>query len=416
MVEKKPALFRILLASIVGLLLVAVAFGSGYIAAAVRTRPFAAPALVPLLEDAISGNSSNDNAADVDKSLSLFVEAQGLVEQDFYGALPSANERIYGAIRGLLETLNDPYTVFVEPVPRQFEQDDLRGSYGGVGIGLSRNEQGQVVLSPFRDSPAARAGIIEGDILLEVDGVAITSEMDVSQDVAALIRGEVGTQVTLFIQHNDEILTFQITRQVIEVPSVTWRMLENAPTLGYVQITSFTDRTADELRQGLLDLQSNDLTGLILDLRNNGGGLLQSSIDVADQFLDDGVVLYEMRRGQDEMHYLADAGGLALDMPLVVLVNHATASASEIVAGAIQDRARGVLIGEPTFGKGSVQLIFDLSDGSSLHVTAARWYTPDHHQLDGVGLTPNMAVILDQSIETDNQIQAAIDYLQSGNK
>jgi carboxyl-terminal processing protease len=270
------------------------------------------------------------------------------------------------------------------------------------------------VLSPFRDSPAAEAGITEGDILIEVDGVAITSEMDVSQDITARVRGEVGTQVTLVVQRGDEVLTFRVTRQVIKTPSVTWRVLEGAPTLGYVQITSFTDRTPDELRQGLLELQSNDLKGLVLDLRNNGGGLLQSSIDVADQFLDGGVVLYEMRRGQDEIHYLANAGGPALNIPLVVLVNHATASASEIVAGAIQDRERGVLLGEPTFGKGSVQLIFDLRDGSSLHVTAARWYTPDHHQLDGVGLTPDVAVTLDQSTEADTQVRAAIDYLQSG--
>jgi carboxyl-terminal processing protease len=411
-VEKKLVLSRILLAVFVGLLLVAIAFGSGYIAAAMRSRPFTGPALVPLLEDALSGNGSQN--ASVDNDLSLFVEAQRLVEQDFYGSLPSPRDRVYGAIRGLLETLNDPYTVFVEPVPRQFEQDDLRGSYGGLGMGLSRNEQGQIVLSPFRDSPAAEAGITEGDILIEVDGVAITSEMDVSQDITARVRGEVGTQVTLVVQRGDEVLTFRVTRQVIKTPSVTWRVLEGAPTLGYVQITSFTDRTPDELRQGLLELQSNDLKGLVLDLRNNGGGLLQSSIDVADQFLDGGVVLYEMRRGQDEIHYLANAGGPALNIPLVVLVNHATASASEIVAGAIQDRERGVLLGEPTFGKGSVQLIFDLRDGSSLHVTAARWYTPDHHQLDGVGLTPDVAVTLDQSTEADTQVRAAIDYLQSG--
>lgn len=379
-------------AILVGLFLVSLAFGSGFTVALVQARQL-----------------DNTNTPLVSSgSLGLFQEAWDLVARDFYGPLPQNRERVYGAARGLLSTLDDPYTVLIEPIPRQFEQDDLRGSYGGVGMGLSRNADGEVILSPFRDSPSAQAGILEGDVLVAVDGWRITPEMDLSQDIVARIRGEVGTAVTLTIQRGAEALSFTITRQVIEIPSVAWRLLEQAPTLGYIRIFSFTDRTAGELREGLDELYAGGAEGLILDLRDNGGGLLQTAIDVTDQFLDEGVVLYERRRGREEQSYLSSAGGYALEIPLVVLVNGGTASASEIVAGAIQDRERGLLIGETTFGKGSVQLIFGLSDGSSLHVTAARWYTPNRHQLDGVGLTPDLVVAADPDSDLDVQLERAI--------
>jgi carboxyl-terminal processing protease len=407
-VSRRLPFFRAVLAVLTGLLLVTLAFGSGFVAASFQSRQ--------LQEDTSPPSGS----------LSLFREAWDLVEEDFYGPLPPNSERIYGALRGLLSTLDDPYTVLVEPIPHQFEQDDLRGSYGGVGVALSRNANGEVVLSPFRNSPAAEAGILEGDVLLAVDGLPIMPEMDISLDIAARIRGKVGSDVTLTIRRgSEETPTFTIVRQVIETPSVTWRVLEQPPPtsevpagatiLGYIHISSFTDRTTDELREGLDELLvASDAQALILDLRDNGGGLLQAAVDVADQFLDGGVVLHERRKGQEEKSYMADQGGRALDIPLVVLVNHGTASASEIVAGAIQDRERGVLIGETTFGKGSVQLIFDLRDGSSLHVTAARWYTPDRHQLDGVGLIPNLIVEAGPDDGMDVQLERAATLLRSG--
>jgi len=399
-VNKRVPFFRVVLAFLTGLFLVSLAFGSGFVVASFQPRQPQSKA---------SENTLLDSGP-----LSIFQEAWDLIEKDFFGALPTNRERVYGAIRGLLGVVNDPYTVFVEPIPRRFEQDDLRGSYGGIGVALNRAASGQVVLSPYRDSAAAQAGVLEGDVLLAVDDVPITAEMDVTQDVAARLRGKVGTTVTLVIHRGAETLTFKITRQVIEIPSVTWRVLDQAPNLGYVQVSSFTDRTSVELEEALDELLTSDVQGLVLDLRNNGGGLLQAAIDVTDQFVDGGVILYERRRGQDEKSYIANAGGLALQVPLVVLVNHGTASASEIVAGAIQDRERGPLVGEPTFGKGSVQLIFDLSDGSSLHVTAARWYTPNRHQLDGVGLTPNLVVAADSQSDSDVQLERAIAFLQSG--
>jgi carboxyl-terminal processing protease len=384
------------------MLLVGLAFSSGFVVAALQ------PAQTEVkVDDRLSTSQASGSALDV------FWEAWDLVVTDFFGPLPENRERVYGAVRGLLETLNDPYTVLVEPIPRQFEQDDLRGSYGGVGMTLERNADGQVILTPFRESPAAEAGILEGDVLVAVDGVSITPEMDISQDIIARIRGEVGTDVALTIQRDDEQVIVLITRQVIETPSVVWRILGEAKTLGYIQISSFTDRTPGELQNVVVELMEDGVLGLILDLRNNGGGLLQSSIDVIDEFLSEGVVLYETRRGEPERTYTANQGGRALDVPLTVLVNGGTASASEIVAGAIQDHERGMLIGEPTFGKGSVQLIFDLGDGSSLHVTAARWYTPNRHLLDGVGLTPDLVIADDPESEEDEQLNSAIEILES---
>ena len=410
--NRKP-LINAIMAVLTGLLLVTLAFGAGFVVAS-----FTSCASSPLrvFKNPLAGAPAS--AQDV------FHESWNLVRDEFYGTLPSDQVRIYGAIRGLLSTLDDPYTVFVEPIPHRFEQDSLRGSYGGVGMSLARNDGGAIVLTPFRDSPAEAVGIREGDVLLAVGGVSVTPEMDLTNDVVAMIRGEVGTEVTLTVARGTEQLDFTLTRQVIQLPSVTWRVLEEAGAgdpLGYLQVSSFTDRTADELQKGLDELFAAGIEGLIVDLRGNGGGLLQSAIDVTDQFLADGPILYERRRGsttlttggQEEKTYSASAAGQALEIPLAVLVDGGTASASEIVAGALQDRERATLIGEVTFGKGSVQLIFDLSDGSSLHVTVARWYTPDRHQLDGVGLQPDLVVSDDPETDVDDPLQAAIEFLQS---
>ncbi len=323
----------------------------------------------------------------------------------------------YGAIRGVLTTLDDPYTTFVEPKPRQLEKDDLRGSFGGIGAWVSKREDGAIVLKPMEDKPAQRAGVLEGDIVIKVDDQEITPDMSL-EDVILLIRGPVGSVVTLTISRtgHPEPLVFEITREKVETPTVTWRLLDEGQGLGYVSISLFTERTDKELEAALKDLKAQGATRLILDLRNNSGGLLQTAIDVASQFLPDGIVLYEQRRDQQEESYPVRRGGKATDIPLVVLVNAGTASASEIVAGAIQDLGRGVLVGESTFGKGSVQLVYDLSDQSSLHVTVAHWFTPNRHQITGNGLTPDIVVQLteeDRAQGKDPQLDRAIAYFNN---
>ncbi len=345
----------------------------------------------------------------------VFWEAWRLVEENFYGELPSPQTITYAAVRGALSALNDPYTIFVEPQPRQIEKDDLHGSFGGIGAWLAQAEDGSVVLTPMHDSPAMRAGVQEGDVLVQVDDTPLTPAMSL-QDVQVLIRGPVGSQVRLTIRRQGvaELVELTITREEIVTPSVTWQMIEDQAGMGYIRIMRFTERTPQELQEALTELKGQGMTRLILDLRDNGGGLLTEAIQVTGQFIDGGVVLYERRRNAPEKAYEAQGEGMARDVPLTVLVNGGTASAAEIVAGALQDYQRGPLIGERTFGKGSVQFIYDLSDGSSLHVTSAQWFTPNRHQINGQGLSPDIEVPLtneNREQGRDPQMEQAIAYL-----
>ena len=344
--------------------------------------------------------------------LDVFWEAWDRLEQYFYGQLPSPRERTYGAIRGALALLDDPYTVFVDPQLREPERDRLRGAFGGIGVTVWRDAAGHVVLSPHADSPAARAGVREGDVLLAVDGEAITDETT-WDGVKALLHGEVGTPVTLTISRPPTpSFTLTITREEIQVPSVTWRVLDGAPGVGYVRVESFTERTGEEIVTALQELQAASVSSLVLDLRDNAGGLVEPAVATASQFLRAGAVLIELGRDEQERSRPVQRDGIATDVPLAVLVNGGTASAAEIVAGALQDHARAPLIGERTFGKGAVQLIYDLSDGSSLHVTSAIWLTPNRHPINGQGLTPDIAVPRGDGPQ-DVQLDRAITYLQS---
>ena len=220
-----------------------------------------------------------------------------------------------------------------------------------------------------------------------------------ADDVVNLIRGPIGEPVDLQVGREDvaDTLTFSVVRERIETPSVEWRALEQNPQIGYIAIRQFTERTAEELDRALKDLEQQNVQQLVVDLRHNSGGLLQSAIDVTSRFLNDGVVLYERKNdGTEETYRVADAKR-SPNWPMAILVDGATASASEILAGALQDRSRGELVGEKTYGKGSVQLVYDLSDGSSIHVTVARWLTPNGHEINGVGLVPDVAVAHDDN-------------------
>lgn len=351
---------------------------------------------------------------------SLFWEAWGLVENNFLGDLPTRKELAYGAIRGSLALLDDPYTIFVEPVAREEERQFLQGTFGGIGANLSRPEEGgAIVLDPIPGNPAAAAGILFGDVLVAVDGVAITPEMTV-QSVAEMIRGEKGTAVILTVIHpdEDERVEIEIERGDILIPSVAYRLLEDgAGTIGYIQLTRFSGESNNEVAEAIADLQEKGAESLILDLRGNGGGLLDAAIDIADNFLDEGVIMYQQTKGEAEQVYEATAETLAGDMPLLVLIDGGTASAAEILAGAIQDRERGPLVGSGrSFGKGAVQLVFDLSDGSSVHITSSRWYTPNRSPIDQEGLQPDTLVEVTQA-DIDNGrdaiLNAAIEQLRS---
>jgi carboxyl-terminal processing protease len=360
----------------------------------------------------------------------VFWEAWHLVEGRFFGDLPDMQHVTWGAVRGALATLEDPHTTFLEPQPRQREKEDLSGRFGGIGAYVSQHEDGSIVLDPMPDLPAEQAGIQQGDVVLQVDETELNPEMTVDE-VVALLRGEIGTFVRLTLRREGQIepIVIEIRRQEIPSPSVEWRMLEEAggtdpdqvggqrSGIGYIRIMLFSGRTDAELEEALEALKNEGMTELILDLRGNGGGLLDAAIDVASEFVADGVVAYQVERDQSDEAFTARRGGSYTQGPLVVLVDGGTASASEIVAGALQDRGRAVLIGQKTFGKGSVQSVHDLSDGSSVHITYAKWLTPNRRRIDGEGLAADLEVIPtdeDRSEGRDPQLERALEYLRNG--
>ena len=361
-----------------------------------------------------------NGVAKAQDSMDIYWEAWGLVNEHFIGELPNEQMQTYGAIRGALNTLDDPYTIFVEPVARDLEKERLQGSFGGIGAYISRPEDGgEVFLEPIPGNPAEAAGILSGDVLLAVDGTAVTPEMTVT-DIVDMIKGEKGTSVTLTVRHSEaaEPVDIEIMRSDILIPSVTYRLLEEDDAIGYIRLSRFSGESGKEVAAAVEGLLVQGAEQLILDMRSNPGGLLDAAVDVSDHFLDRGPVLIQESQDEGERVFNATNGTLALDVPLVVLVDSGTASAAEIVAGALQDRERATLIGDgKTFGKGSVQLVFDLSDGSSVHVTSARWFTPDHNQIDGQGLEPDFLVeVTQEAIDNgrDEVLSRAIEYLQNG--
>lgn len=346
----------------------------------------------------------------------LLDEVQRLLDQNYLRNQPDYISRQYGAIRGLLNALEDRNTFFIEPPVAQSESDVLAGTYGGIGVNLQRSSANEFVLYPFPDGPAIQAGIEDGDILLRVNEQMLTGA-EQQDAVDQLLRGEVkdnnGVDLLILRPSTGEELSLFVRFDVINVPSVLWRTLSQDSRIGYIQVLRFTNRTPSELDSAIAELTSEDIAAVVLDLRNNGGGLLQESIQVAGRFLDAGVVLHEVTRAGERTYEVDDIDVPVVlgDLPLVVLVNAGTASAAELVAGAIQDQNRGVLIGQGTYGKGTIQQIFTLSDQSSIHVTSAEWFTPNRSALDGVGLQPDIPMIPDAN-GRDVEIDEAIRFLQ----
>ncbi len=346
-------------------------------------------------------------------SYPLLTEVQNLLNSHFLRPQPEQKQLEYGAIRGMLNTLNDKYTFLVDPPVAHSESDVLAGKYGGIGVQVKRDETGNFALYPFPDSPAAHAGVQDGDILLKINNkdLPLTTQQDA---VDQMLRGEVKNDngVAIRVKRGAQEMDFSIVFAEIDIPSVVWRVLAEDSSYGYVQIMRFTNRTPDELKQAITALKAKNVKALVLDLRDNPGGLLQESIQVAGQFLNGGVVVYEHSRDSDNEND-APNGGLATDLPVVALVNKDTASAAELVAGALKDRKRAVIIGQQTYGKGTVQLLFTLSDQSSLHVTTAEWLSPNKIPLDGKGITPDIPMIPDQN-GRDVELGEAVHYLQTG--
>jgi carboxyl-terminal processing protease len=343
--------------------------------------------------------------------MSQFWQVWSLLDRDFYGAQPDAQVRTRGAIAGMVQSFGDPYTFWVEPQTRELERDDLAGRFGGIGATVEQTAAG-FVLYPLVDQPAAQAGVLDGDRLIGVDGQPITPTMDVNA-VVALIRGPVGTAVTITVNRGEpgagdgEALSFTIARAEIRTPSVEWRLLKDDPAtadIGYLRQTLFSERSAAEMEEGIAALRAAGATRFIWDLRGNPGGLLDAAVSQADMWLEQGLIVREEKAGGITNSFEATPGDLTDGAPLLVLVDGASASASEIVAGALQQHGRARLVGAQTFGKGSVQLIHELGDQSSLHVTNGQWLTPSGQQISGQGLAPDVPVA-----EGDDALAAAID-------
>lgn len=283
----------------------------------------------------------------------------------------------YGMAHGMVSAYGDPYTRFVEPQQHEIESNNLAGSYGGIGASLRFDEENYVTLYPFPDSPAAEAGIMDGDRLIGVDDVSLTPENSI-EEVLSLVRGPEGQKVTIMIARPPDYQTFEFTikRANIPLPSVTWYLAPDEPRLGVIQINLIAATTPEEIQNAVSALTEQGAEKFALDLRNNGGGLLNEGVEIARLFLSSGIVIQEQSRGKRLENYPVKRPGALADLPLIVLVNENTASAAEIIAGAIQAHARAPLLGTTTFGKDTVQLVFDLQDGSSMHITSANWWIP----------------------------------------
>lgn len=354
--------------------------------------------------------------ADLDQAFGIFWEAWKLVQQEYYGEIPSPQTIAYGAIRGALQTLGDPYTSFIEPKIARILQEDASGQFEGIGALVRMNRDNKLeIVRTFEGSPAQRAGLRAGDMVIKVNGQSIVGYS--IYEAIALIRGPAGTSVTLTVERPGEREPFEVTvtRARITIPVVEARMLPQG--VAYIQLFDFSAQATRQLQEQLKALLAQNPRGLILDLRDNPGGFLDQAIQVADLFLDEGVVAYERTRDGEERVFRSKSGDPGEKIPVVVLVNAGSASASEIVAGALQDRGRARLVGERTFGKGSVQLSHTLSDGSELRVTIARWFTPKNRAIHGQGLNPDIEVRVDPNQPAgggDLQLEKAVEVLLQG--
>ncbi len=352
-------------------------------------------------------------AADRETMLAAFWEAWDIVHQNYVDQPLDDKKLMQGAIRGMMEAVGDPYTAYTTPEEAELLNTSLSGELQGIGAQVEQAGDMLRIVSPMPGSPAEAAGVLPDDLVVAVDDEPLAG---LSQTEMVLrVRGPAGSTVKLTIQRagQREFLEFSIVRARITIPSVESKMLDG--NVGYLKINDFGQNTSGEFRQQLRALLDQRPVGLVLDLRNNPGGYLNTAVDIASQFIGDGVVLREQFGDGSEDTYQARPGGLARDIPLVVLINKGSASASEIVAGAIQDRGRGTLVGEISFGKGSVQRPQALSNNQGeVRVTIARWLTPNGRQINKVGIEPDVVVELtpeDREAKRDPQLDKAVELL-----
>ncbi|GAB4388896.1 MAG: S41 family peptidase [Thermodesulfovibrionales bacterium] len=324
------------------------------------------------------------------ENLRVFTEVLSVVQRNYVEEVDS-KDLVYDAIKGMLRDL-DPHSAFMPPQAFKEMQIDTKGEFGGLGIQISIKEGVLTVIAPIEDTPAWQAGIKAGDMIMKIDGEA-TKSMTL-QDAVNKMRGPKGTPVTISVAREGwtELKDFTIVRDIIKIKSVKGKMMEDG--IGYVKVSQFQERTAPDLAKAIADLEKEGVKSLILDLRNNPGGLMSSAVDVASQFIEPGKLVVYIKGRTGERTEYKSRGGKIFDKPVVVLVNQGSASGSEIVAGALKDWNRAVVLGVKTFGKASVQSMIPLSDGSGLRLTTARYYTPSGVSIQNTGIEPDIKVEL----------------------
>ncbi|MDD5015751.1 MAG: S41 family peptidase [Atribacterota bacterium] len=346
-------------------------------------------------------------------NLEPFFEVLNLVRFEYVKKDVDIDEVIQGAIKGMLKALDDPYTRYMDPQALKREQEDMfLGHFGGLGIIISIKDDQLTIISPIEDTPAYIAGIKAGDRVVEINGKS-TEGMELDEAVN-ILRGEEGTEVTLGIKREnvEELLGITIIRDTIEVKAVKKEIMGRNNNLGYIRITTFNVNTGPELEEVLNEFKKDsNIQGIILDFRNNPGGLLDSAIEIASKFIKEGSIVHIKDR-DGIMATIESRGNKFPEWPLFVLVNEGSASASEIVAGAIQDSQRGKLLGMKTFGKGVVQQVFNLNDGSGIAITTSEYFTPSERSINNIGIEPDILVEPVEDSEQDIQLNKAIQLLE----
>ncbi|MER3398078.1 MAG: S41 family peptidase [Chloroflexota bacterium] len=400
---------RFVLAGLFVLIVASLSFGAGFGFSRWAEETGAIPGLAPA-----------QPPADINADFNVFWQAWRVIERDYVDRDKLDRQKmIQGAIKGLVESLGDPHSSYVSREQYQRERLEMSARYEGIGAFVERDQNNFIVIvAPIEGSPAEKAGLKPGDRILRVNGEDIR-QLSLDQAVAK-IKGPRGTKVTLTIAREGQPQPFdvEVVRSEVRLQTVSTALVDG---YGYVRISVFSEVTNEELVGKLRDLLAKNPKGLILDLRNNPGGLLGATVDVTGQFLREGIVLYEVDGRGNRRTWQVRPGGVATDIPLVVLVNRGSASGSEVLAGALKDHRRAVLIGEETFGKGSVNTLRELSDGSAVYITIARWLTPNGNQIDGKGLAPDIpfqspadAPAPGTNPQQDPAVRRAIAYFQTG--
>lgn len=334
------------------------------------------------------------------KSLDMIRKVMEIIKSDYVEENIDEQKLIYGAIEGMLKTLDDPYTRFMEPKNFKEMQVETQGEFGGLGIVITVKKKLLTVISPIEDTPAYRAGIKAGDMILKIDGKDV---VDIAlHDAVKLLRGPAGTSVSINVirEGEKESKDYTLVREVIKIPSVKYWVVK--PNIGYIRLLQFIQTSAEDLEKAMIHLEKEKVTAIVLDLRNNPGGLLTAAVEVARKFIPKGDVVSIRGRDGEKNTYSSFFQSHPM-LPLVVLINEGSASASEIVAGAIKDSRRGILVGKKSFGKGSVQTVLSLNDGSALAMTTALYYTPSGVNIHKKGIHPDIEVDLPRLTDADRE-------------